>query len=51
MATVFLVAIVLLAVVKQGISILWGVIGLVLFIAILMAAIRIYKIIRNHKKH
>jgi len=48
-ATVFLVVIVLLAVVKQGISIVWGVIGLVLFIAILMAAIRIYKIIRKDK--
>jgi putative membrane protein len=46
-ATVFLVAIVMLAVVKEGLSVVWSLIGLVLFIIILMAAIRIYKIIRS----
>ncbi|MDB5212072.1 MAG: CopD family protein [Sediminibacterium sp.] len=46
-ATIFLIAIVMLAVVKQSISLVWGVLGLVLFIALLMSAIRIYKLIRN----
>ncbi|MEO5996946.1 MAG: CopD family protein [Chitinophagaceae bacterium] len=47
MATVFLIAIVLLAVVKQGISVIWGMIGLILFVIILIATIRIYKILRK----
>ena len=46
-ATIFLVAIVMLATVKQGMSLVWGLIGLVGFIFILMSAIRIYKQIRN----
>jgi protoporphyrinogen IX oxidase len=46
-ATLFLVAIVMLASVKQGISLLWGTIGLVSFILLLLAFIRLYKIIRN----
>jgi protoporphyrinogen IX oxidase len=45
-ATVFLVAIVMLAVVKQSISLVWGLAGLVLLIILLVAAIRIYKAIR-----
>jgi len=45
-ATIFLVAIVLLAVVKEGLSVVWGLIGLVLFIIILLSAIRIYKMVR-----
>ncbi len=49
-ATIFLVAIVMLAVVKNGMSLVWGVGGLVLFIIILMGAVRIYKIIRTRKK-
>ena len=48
MATIFLIAIVMLAVVKQGISVLWGIIGLILFVVILMAAIRIYKMLRKN---
>ncbi len=48
-ATVFLIAIVMLVSVKQEISIVWGIAGLIVFIVILMAAIRIYKIIRNKK--
>lgn len=48
-ATIFLVAIVMLAVVKQGISVVWGLIGLILFVILLMSSIRIYKIIRNKK--
>ena len=46
-ATVFLIAIVMLAVVKESMSFIWGLIGLVLFIALLMAAIRIYKLFRE----
>ena len=45
-ATIFLIAIVMLAVVKQGMSLVYGLLGLVLFIVILMSAIRIYKLIR-----
>ncbi len=45
-ATVFLVAIVFLAVVKDAMSWLWGLIGLVVLIIVLMLAIRIYKKIR-----
>lgn len=48
-ATIFLVAIVMLAVVKQSMSWFWGLAGLVLFIVLLMSAIRIYKLLRNKK--
>jgi len=46
-ATIFLMAIVMLAVVKNSLSVVWGLIGLVLFIIVLMSAIRIYKMVRN----
>jgi putative membrane protein len=46
-ATIFLVAIVMLAVVKQGISVVWGLVGLILFVALLMSAIKIYKLLRK----
>ena len=46
-ATIFLIAIVMLAVVKQAISFVWGLVGLGLFIIILMSAIRIYKMLRS----
>jgi putative membrane protein len=46
-ATIFLIAIVMLAVVKQGMSLLWGLVGLAVFIALLMSAIRIYKFLRK----
>jgi len=49
-ATVFLVIIVMIAVVKQNISVVWGIIGLILFIALLMSAIKIYKILRSRSK-
>lgn len=45
-ATIFLVAIVMLAVVKQNMSWAWGLLGLVAFVILLMSAIRIYKLIR-----
>jgi putative membrane protein len=48
-ATIFLVAIVMLAVVKQSVSFVWGLIGLIGFVIILMSAIKIYKMIRNKK--
>src|SRR5947207_3976199 len=41
-ATIFLVAIVMLAVVKQNISVVWGLIGLTAFVILLMSAIKIY---------
>jgi len=50
LATIFLFAIVLLVTVKQSISFVWGLIGLMLFIAILMSAIKIYKIRRERNK-
>ena len=46
-ATIFLIAIVMLAVVKQNISLLWGLGGLIAFIVVLMSAIKIYKALRN----
>lgn len=46
-ATIFLIAIVMLVVVKQGISLLWGFAGLGLLTILLMTAIRIYKFVRK----
>jgi putative membrane protein len=46
-ATIFLVVIVMLATVKESISFVWGLVGLVCFIVLLMSAIKIYKIIRQ----
>jgi len=48
-ATIFLVAIVMLVVVKEKMSVVWGLAGLVLFVILLMSAIRIYKMIRTRK--
>lgn len=48
-ATIFLVAIVMLAVVKQNMSVVWGLAGLIGFVVVLMGAIRIYKNIRTKK--
>jgi protoporphyrinogen IX oxidase len=48
-ATIFLIAIVMLAVVKQSMSLLWGLGGLVLFVILLMSAIKVYKAIREGK--
>jgi putative membrane protein len=48
-ATIFLIAIVMLAVVKEGISVVWGLIGLALFVIVLMSAVKIYKLIRTKK--
>lgn len=46
-ATIFLVAIVMLVVVKQNLSWLWGLAGLALLVILLMSAIRIYKNLRS----
>ena len=48
-ATIFLISIVMLVVVKQGISLLWGLLGLILFIFLLLSGIKIYKLIRISK--
>ena len=48
-ATIFLVAIVMIVSVKQSLSFVWGIIGLLLFITILISAIRIYKLLRTKK--
>ena len=50
MATIFLVAIVMIVVVKQAMSWLWGLLGLFLFAIVLMSAIKIYKIIRKRSQ-
>jgi putative membrane protein len=49
-ATILLVAIVMLVVVKQNLSVVWGIAGLILFVIILVSAIRIYKLIREKNK-
>lgn len=46
-ATIFLVAIVFVVVVKQGISLVYGLGGLSLFVVFLMLAIRLYKTMRD----
>jgi putative membrane protein len=46
-ATIFLVAIVMLATVKQSMSFVWGLIGLIGFVIVLMSAIKIYKNLRK----
>jgi len=48
-ATIFLIAVVMMATVKDNMSWLWGMVGLALFIIVLMSAIKIYKIIRTKK--
>lgn len=46
-ATVLLVAIIVLVVVKTAISWVWAVVGMIAFIAVLLAAINIYKRLRK----
>jgi protoporphyrinogen IX oxidase len=45
--TVFLISIVMLVVVKQNISLVYGLVGLFAFVLALMSAIRIYKMLRK----
>ncbi|MGE7773147.1 CopD family protein [Chitinophaga sp. NPDC101104] len=49
-ATIFLVAIVFLVVLKSFLSTVWALAGLALFTAALMVAIKVYKNIREKKK-
>ncbi|HEX8315987.1 MAG TPA: CopD family protein [Flavisolibacter sp.] len=46
-ATIFLVPIVMLATVKSSLSWVWGLVGLMGFVIVLMSAIKIYKAIRS----
>ena len=46
-ATIFLLAIVMLVEVQQGMSLVYGAIGLLLFIVIIMLSIKVYKRIRE----
>jgi putative membrane protein len=48
-ATVFLIAIVMLVTVKDSMSLLWGLVGLIILIAVLMIAIKVYKRMRERK--
>lgn len=48
-ATIFLFAIVFLAVLKDGISWMYGLVGLVIFTLIIMSAVKIYKYYRMKK--
>ncbi len=48
-ATIFLFAIVFLAVLKDGISWIYGLVGLVIFTLIIMSAVKIYKYYRMKK--
>lgn len=48
-ATIFLVPIVMLATVKSSLSWLWGLVGLIGFIVVLMSAIKLYKMLRTRK--
>lgn len=46
-ATIFLIAIVMLAAVKEGMSLVWGLGGLILLVILLMSAIKVYKLMRT----
>ncbi|TNE30759.1 MAG: CopD family protein [Bacteroidetes bacterium] len=46
-ATIFLIAIVFLVELRNTIDMLWGIVGLFVFIAVLMTAIKVYKKIRT----
>jgi putative membrane protein len=46
-ATILLISIVMLVVVKQNMSLVWGIAGLILLMIILMSAIKIYKLLRK----
>lgn len=46
-ATLFLVSIVMIVVVKQSLSWVWGLLGLLLLMIVLMSAIKLYKMLRK----
>jgi putative membrane protein len=47
-ATLFLISIVMLAVVKQLLSVVWGIVVLIAFSAVLLFAIKMYKKYRKN---
>ncbi len=49
--TVFLVAIVMLVVVKQNVSLFYGLVGLISLIILLLSAMKIYKAVRGDKNY
>lgn len=49
-ATIFLFAIVTLVVVKQSMSLVWGLLGLISLILLLISGIRIYRLLRKDDK-
>ena len=49
-ATIFLIAIVMIVIVKQGVSIVWGLAGIILLMVVLISAIKIYKLIRTKRR-
>lgn len=51
LATVFLIAIIMLVVVKQTMSLVWGFSGLALLMFILYTSIRVYKLIRKRREN
>ncbi|MEJ8800562.1 CopD family protein [Pontibacter sp. H249] len=46
-ATLFLISVVFLVVLKSALSMVWGIVGLILFSVVLMLAIRVYKRVRE----
>ncbi len=46
-ATLLLISIVMLVVVKQSISLFWGIAGLIILVVLLMSAIKIYRSVRK----
>lgn len=50
-ATIFLIAIIMLVEVKQAMSLWWGLGGLVAFALLLMSAVRIYKLVRARREN
>ncbi len=50
-SSLFLVSIVFLVIVKNSLSFVWGILGLIVFAAMLMLAIRIYKRLRTKQDH
>jgi putative membrane protein len=49
-ATIFLIVIVMIVVVKQNISAVWGIAGLILLAGVLFSAVKVYKLIRDKSK-
>lgn len=49
-ATIFLVAIVFVVILKNAVSWIWGLLGLVVFAVLIMLAVKMYKLAREKKK-